>query len=214
VAFSCFQVAGILAADFCLCLEDRKMSIDTSLYEGKLIRFASIDMEKDPAVMARWMQSAEYLRMNSLRLSLPASAARIKKQLEKIEKEQDEAQNGFYFTLRSLADDRLVGYTRLYDIEWANGCGKIQLSVGEAEDRRAGYGTEALAKLLHYAFAELNLYRVAVRLAEYNQPALGLFEKAGFTREVCRKQAVWRDGRAWDVYILGLLHSEWQARQE
>jgi hypothetical protein len=41
----------------------RKMSIDTPLFDGSLVRFGPIDHEKDPEVVARWTHDAGFMRM-------------------------------------------------------------------------------------------------------------------------------------------------------
>jgi RimJ/RimL family protein N-acetyltransferase len=71
---------------------------------------------------------------------------------------------------------------------------------------------QALHLLLRFAFAELNLFRVTANVAEYNQAAIALLQKFGFVQEVCRRKALERDGRRWDLYIFGLLSDEWRDR--
>jgi len=185
------------------------MDIHTQLFEGQLICLAPIDHEKDPEVMARWTNDPEYLRMLSPDPARPVSVARMKKKLEKIEKESDESRNSFYFTIRTRTDDRLVGFAHIFWIEWAHGGGILKLGIGDPADRRHGFGCEAARLLLHYCFSELNLYRVTAWVPEYNLPALGLFQKLGFAEEVRRRQALNRDGRRWDMLHLGLLRDEW-----
>jgi RimJ/RimL family protein N-acetyltransferase len=187
------------------------MRIDQSLFEGEHICFGPIDHEKDPDIESRWTHDASYLRMISLDPALPASPARIKKHYEAIEKDQEEKKNLFYFTLRMRSDDRLIGFARLYWIEWSNGIGFVELGIGDPEDRGHGYGSEALGLLLRFAFDELNLYRLTAIIPEYNIVALHLFSKAGFIEEVRRRQSVSRDGRRWDLIHLGLLRDEWPA---
>jgi RimJ/RimL family protein N-acetyltransferase len=97
-------------------------------------------------------------------------------------------------------------------IEWTNGNGWIRLGIGAAEDRRKGYGTQALRMLLRFGFAELNLFRVTAMVPEYNEGAAALLRKFGFTQEVCRRSALERDNRRWDLYVYGLLNEEWQKR--
>jgi RimJ/RimL family protein N-acetyltransferase len=138
------------------------------------------------------------------------SAAMLKKQYEKLEKQVDDDKNLYHFMIRARTDDRLIGKAVIQWIEWTNGNGFIRLGIGAAEDRRKGYGTQALRMLLRFAFAELNLFRVTATAPEYNEGAIALLEKFGFTREVCRRSALERDGRRWDLYIYGLLRDEWQ----
>jgi RimJ/RimL family protein N-acetyltransferase len=192
------------------------MDIHTSLYEGRLIRFGPIDHEKDPAIESKWTYNAEYLRLLDTRPARPVSPAEMKKKYEALEKEIEESKNQFYFTIRLRSDDpeqndRLVGFTKLYEIEWTHGVGQIVLGIGDPGDRRKGYGTEALNLLLRYAFAELNLFRLSTVIPEYNPGALRLFQKTGFIEEVRRRQALNRGGRCWDLIHVGLLRDEWHA---
>lgn len=123
----------------------------------------------------------------------------------------EEDKNLYPFMIRARADERLIGKAVLQWIEWTNGNGWIRLGIGAAEDRRKGYGTQVMRMLLRFAFAELNLYRLSASVPEYNAGALALLQRFGFTREVCRRSALERDGRRWDLYIFGLLKDEWQA---
>jgi RimJ/RimL family protein N-acetyltransferase len=189
------------------------MKINEPLFVAEAICLAPIDHEKDAEIESRWTHDAEYMRLISLEPALPQSAAQLKKRYEKIEKEQDEKKNLFYFTLRMRADDRLVGFARLYWIEWSNAGGFIQLGIGDPNDRQHGYGTQTLRLLLRYAFDELNLYRLTAIVPEYNPVALHLFSKAGFVEEVRQRKALNRDGRRWDLLHLGILHEEWDAAQ-
>lgn len=190
------------------------MEIDQSLFEGEHICLGPIDHEKDPEVESRWTHDASYLRLISLDPALPASPSQIKKRYEVIEKDQDEGKNLFYFTLRMRSDDRLIGFAKLYWIEWSNRGGFIQLGIGDPHDRGKGYGSEALRLALQYAFEELNLYRLTALIPEYNAVALHVFSKGGFVEEVRRRQSVNRDGKRWDLIHMGILQEEWQARPD
>jgi RimJ/RimL family protein N-acetyltransferase len=185
------------------------MDLKRSLFEGKLICLAPIDVEKDAEIESRWTHDAEYLRLLDLQAARPLSPAQVKKGYEKIEKKVEEDKNLYYFTIRALPEERLVGFARLYQISWSHASGMLQMGIGDPADRRQGFGSEALELLLHYAFDELNLYRVTVLVPEYNTAAVRFFEQAGFVIEVRRREAVNRMGRRWDLLHLGLLQSDW-----
>jgi RimJ/RimL family protein N-acetyltransferase len=184
--------------------------IQTQLFESQDIRFGPIDHEKDPEVEARWTHDSEFLRLMDIGPARPMSAAMIKKQYEKLEKQIEEEKNLYHFMIRAKADDRLMGKASIQEIEWANSNGWIRLGIGAAENRRKGYGTQALQMLLRFAFAELNLFRVSAMVPEYNEGAIFLLGKFGFVQEVCRRKSLERDSRRWDLYIFGLLRDEWQ----
>jgi RimJ/RimL family protein N-acetyltransferase len=183
--------------------------IATQLFEGQDIRFGPIDYEKDPEIESKWTHNAEFMRLYDFEPARPMSAAIVKKQYEKLEKRIEESKNLFHFMIRAQVDDRLIGKAQLDRLEWANGVCRVRLGIGSVEDRRKGYGSQALRLLLRFAFAELNLFRVSADVAEYNEGAIALMKKFGFTEEVRRRQSLERNGRRWDLLVFGLLKDEW-----
>ena len=192
------------------------MGIDTQLFKGKLIRLGSIDHEKDPPVESRWTHDVAYLRAMSNAPARPLSPARLKKKYEDLEKQVEESGKTFYFTIRSQEDDRLIGQVHLFWIEWSHGTGNLKIGIGDPADRGKGCGTEAMRLILHYAFEELNLYRLSAVLGEDNPAGIRFFNRFGFVEEVRRRQALVRDGEVFDLLHLGLLAEEWRQldRQE
>lgn len=190
-------------------MEITMFDIQTQLFEGRDIRFGPIDHEKDPQIESKWTHDSDFMRLYDIEPARPMSPAMVKKKYEKLEKDIEESKNMFYFAIRAREDDRLLGKAIISRIEWSNGNGWIELGIGAADDRRKGYGAQALQLLLRFAFAELNLYRVTARVQEYNEAAIALLKKFGFTEEVRRRQALDRDGRRWDLLVFGLLKDEW-----
>ena len=186
------------------------LDIQTQLFESQDLRLGPIDHEKDPAVESKWTHDSEFMRLMATNPARPLSAALVKKQYEKLEKQIEEDKNLFHFMIRAKADDRLIGKAAIKRVDWPNGNALLELGIGSAEDRRKGYGTQALRMLLRFAFAELNLFRLSAMVPEYNEGALALMQKFGFLQEVCRRSALERDGRRWDLYVYGLLKDEWQ----
>jgi RimJ/RimL family protein N-acetyltransferase len=188
------------------------VTIDTQLFEGKLIRLGPIDHEKDPEVESRWTHDLTLMRSLSQRAAMPLSVAQMKKRYEAIEKEVDESKKLFHFTIRSQQDSRLLGFTRIEWIEWTHGTGNLKIAIGDATERNKGYGSDALGLMLGYAFNELNLFRLTAMVGQDNPGALRFFTRFGFVEEVRRRSALMRDGQAWDMIHLGLLRDEWLAK--
>jgi RimJ/RimL family protein N-acetyltransferase len=188
------------------------IDIQTQLFEGRDIRFGPIDYEKDPEIETKWTHDSAFMRMYEINPARPLSAAIIKKQYEKLEKEAEEDKNLYHFMIRAKEDDRLIGRAAIQWIEWTNGNAWLHLGIGSAQDQRKGYGSQALGMLMRFAFAELNLFRLSARIPEYNLAAISLFSKFGFAEEIRRRQALDRDGRRWDMLVFGLLNSEWKAQ--
>jgi RimJ/RimL family protein N-acetyltransferase len=194
--------------------ERRQMSIDQSLFQGELVKLGQIDHDKDPEIISRWTHDAGFMRMMYIEPMRPLSTWQVKKRLEELEKSMEEEKNTFHFRIRSLEDERLIGFAEIYWISWTNGMGLTRLGIGAAEDRHKGYGREALGMLLRYAFDELNLYRLTAQIPDYNKPAKSLFEKMGFTEEVRRREALERDSQRWDLLHYGILAVDWKERRK
>jgi RimJ/RimL family protein N-acetyltransferase len=89
----------------------------------------------------------------------------------------------------------------------------VGIGIGEAEYRGKGYGTDAMQVILGFAFRELNLHRVSLSVFEYNPRAIRSYEKAGFRHEGRLRAEINRDGRRWDVLMMGILRTEWEAQR-
>jgi len=189
-------------------------NIQKSLFNGERIVLGPIDPEKDAEVEARWTNDASYLRMLSMDPAMPRSVSEIKKTYDEIEKSQIKNRDLFYFSIRLREDDRLIGFGMINWIMWVNAIGWIRLGIGDAKDRGHGLGSEALALLQNFAFSELNLHRLSALIPEYNVAGLGLFRKFGFIDEICQRQAIERDGRRWNLLVLGQLSSEWSKMKD
>jgi RimJ/RimL family protein N-acetyltransferase len=85
----------------------------------------------------------------------------------------------------------------------------VNLVIGESLAWEA-HAQEALEMTLNYAFDELNLFRVTMRVNEDDMAARALLLEASFTLEVRQRQAVYRGGRYLDRLSFGMLRPEWQ----
>ena len=173
-----------------------------SLFTGKLLRLSSPTAE-DQATFAAWAQNDDYLRHLDDDPVRPLSSASF----SNFGEPQDE--NSYYFHLRTLAEDKLIGFVVLFNIKWGNQTADMAIGIGDSEYRGKGYGRDALQLILNYAFAELNLHRVGLTVMEYNEAAIRAYERVGFVREGVQRQMVQREGRRYDLLTYGILRDEW-----
>jgi len=183
----------------------------SALFQGELVRLAAPNPSADAEVLARWMHDSEYMRLLDLAPARLWSATHLKAEIEK--SWEKDAPDEFFFLIRALADDRLIGLIELDGIRWAHGDCWVGIGLGEREYWGKGYGTDAMRVILRYAFAELNLHRVSLSVFEYNSRAVRSYEKAGFAVEGRVRQFLQRDGRRWDMILMGILREEWESRQ-
>jgi hypothetical protein len=179
----------------------------TNLFHGNLVRLAATTPEDLP-IVASWSNDAEFLR----RLQL--APARPLNQSEAAESYLGggHGHNHTHFRLRTLADDRLVGYVVLYDIYWNLQIANVGIAIGNPTDRGKGYGRDGMQLILRYAFNELNLHRVGLTVLERNHAARHLYESVGFVVEGILRDNDFRDGVRGNDIQMSILAHEWQAR--
>jgi RimJ/RimL family protein N-acetyltransferase len=184
--------------------------MESNLLRGTLVHLTAEEPKVLAETFAGWGADSEYLRL------LDASAASltsVKKLTEMIQKDREKDPPMVYdFTIRTLEDDRLVGFMDLELYFLPLGEAFVGIGIGKREDWGKGYGTDAMKVILHYAFQELNLRRVSLNTFEYNPRAIRSYEKAGFVHEGRIREYLCREGRRWDLIFMGILREEWLAQ--
>lgn len=110
-------------------------------------------------------------------------------------------------------NDRLIGATDLTLGAFRDRSASFGISIGAKDEWNKGYGTEATRLMVEYGFLTLNLNRISLTVYEFNPRAVRTYEKVGFQREGVLRQAVYREGRFWDVYTMGILRVDWDAQR-
>ena len=86
--------------------------------------------------------------------------------------------------------------------------------IGDPAYLDRGYGSEASALLLDYAFAVLGYHKINLDLFEYNARAQAMYEKLGFVVVGRRRENHWSRGRFWDDILMGVTAEEWWSKHE
>ena len=76
-----------------------------------------------------------------------------------------------------------------------------------------GYGTETIQLLLKFAFDELRLHRVMLRLDLENERALHVYEKCGFKECGLEHETSWIEGKWHDTLTMEILDREYYGEQ-
>ena len=169
------------------------------------IRLTSLSVD-DADQIAEWNQDIGYGRKLNSDLFKPCHAENLKEWLSSVNDESD----AIFFAIRPVNTPLLIGFTGFTDIEWANQCSEMVLTIGSEKHRGQGIGREALGLALTYGFNELNLHRIQITVLEYNEPAIRLYEASGFQREGIYREFGKRDGKRYDMYLYGLLEPDWR----
>jgi RimJ/RimL family protein N-acetyltransferase len=180
-----------------------------SLFTGKLVRMAAPTPDDFP-IMKGWTDNDEYLRLADGDPARPQSL----EQVENFEKEIFGDKDTYFFHIRTLDDDRLIGSMGLFNFRWKDGSAEFGIVIGDPEYWGKGYGSDATQIMLHYCFHELNLHRVSLQVLGYNTRAVRAYEKCGFVKEGVQREALKRDGQRWDILNYAILYDEWVAMQK
>ena len=177
--------------------------------QGKLVRLAAFDLEKDSQAWSRWNRDTEYQRLLDDGPSSLYSPASVWEFLEK------ELGTGWVpFGIHPLDGDHAVGFCDLSGFDWLARSAWVAIGIGEVDQRGRGLGTDAMRVLARFAFEQLNLNRINLTVFEYNPAAIRSYEKCGFVHEGRQRQFLNREGQRWDMIYMGLLKEDWLARSE
>lgn len=108
---------------------------------------------------------------------------------------------------------RAIGITSLTNIDTKNRNAECIIDIGEKDYWGMGYGTEALKILLEYAFLELNLHRVSLRVFSFNEKAIHIYNKLGFRKEGVMRESLYRNGTWHDIIMMGVLKRDYLSKQ-
>lgn len=184
--------------------------METNILFGTLVRLAAVDSKELVDAVSLWNLDSEYQRLSTL---APAILFSAKKLTEWIEKDQAQDPPPFYyFGIRSLDDDRLLGSCGLDGQNFPHGEAFVGIGIGGRELWGKGYGTDAMMVILRYGFQELNLRRISLTTSGFNPRAIRSYEKAGFVHEGNIREAILREGQRWDMVHMGILRDEWLAK--
>lgn len=72
-----------------------------------------------------------------------------------------------------------------------------------------GFATEAVARLLTWAFPTFDLHRIIAIVDVKNTASVALLERLGLRREAHFRQNIWFKGAWGDEYVYAMLRDEW-----
>ena len=166
---------------------------------------------KDIPLLLGWMDSERLLHQwggTGFRYPLD------EKQLEEYVKStmKDDADTLAYRAVMEKTG-KTVGHISLSRINRRHRTGRVShVLVGDPEVRGQGIGEQMMRELLKIAFQDLQLHRVSLGVFDFNQPAIALYEKIGFTKEGLLRDTLLVQGAYWSIWEMSMLEDEW--RQE
>jgi RimJ/RimL family protein N-acetyltransferase len=172
---------------------------------GERIRLRRPERE-DLARFRDWLNDPEVRR--HLSLAYPVGLAHEEQWLDEQMRQEPAVQAYVIEAPRAPEEWAPIGVVGFQGLDWRNRSVEIGLFIGDKSLWDGGYGTDATRTLVRFAFRELNLNRVLLRVYEDNTRAIRCYEKVGFKEEGRLRQDRFRDGRYLDTVLMGLLREE------
>lgn len=185
--------------------------MEKNLLQGALVRLVAEEPEEHAEAISRWNCDTEWWRYLATELSNQHSVKKIRQWIE--QDQQKDEPTLCSFAIRTLEDNRLIGFIGLDGDMFPHGEDFVGLGIGGREFWGKGYGTDAMKVILRFAFQEMNLRRVSLDTFEYNPHAIHSYEMIGFVHEGRARGFLSREGKRWDLLFMGILKEEWLSRE-
>jgi len=162
--------------------------------------------ESDAAFFMRWYNEPEVMAKCGFveTTTLEKEAAAIRRHME--------SKDGDWYTITDKTG-RIVGETGLLRMFPAWRCTDLTLIIPDPNDRRRGYGTDAIMLMFEHAFNDWNFNRISIGVVGFNTPALSFYEKSGFKKEGIQEQGYFYNNEFSDFIMMRILKSEYVSKK-
>ena len=172
--------------------------------EGSLFYLRPVEEEDYVEHYLQWINDQDVTRFLS-RGTNPTSKADIIEAFHNLRKSQTDIE----FTIVLKSNDAPIGLTGLHEINSIYRSGEFRILIGDKNQWGKGIGSQILQLITAYGFETHNLNRVSLGVNAANVGAAKSYEKAGFKTEGLLRQAIYRNGKYYDVSLMSLLKDEY-----
>jgi RimJ/RimL family protein N-acetyltransferase len=172
--------------------------------EGKLVNLRAREMS-DVERMTRWINDREVTRFmgGGYPWSTEAEEAFVRGQASVPMTFGD-----LRFAIETK-DGVHMGGCGLHRASPENRNAELGIMIGEKAYWSKGFGSDAVATLVRFAFEEMNLNRVELHVYDFNERGQAAYRKCGFVEEGRMRDAHFTEGAYCDVVVMGVLRDEW-----
>lgn len=108
-------------------------------------------------------------------------------------------------------DGRCIGGARLHSVNTTDRRARFAAGIFDAAMQGQGTGTEMTRLVLRFVFEALGLHRVELRVLDYNERAIAVYEKCGFVREGVERESALVAGEWQSDVVMSILEQEYRA---
>lgn len=174
------------------------------LFESSRLKLRKMTLE-DTELYHKWRNDLEV--MHSTNPSLDVYPMETTKQF--VDQVILGSQNAKSYIIVEKENGKSIGVVSLINIDYKNRNAECIIDIGEKEYWGKGFGSEGLRLVLDYAFYEMNLHRVSLRVFSFNDRAIRMYKRIGFKEEGNSRQSLFRDGKWHDIIHMGILQTEY-----
>ena len=178
------------------------------MFENKIIKLRKLSTN-DYSTYHNWRNDIEVMKTTSPQLDI--YTLEETEQFISVIASQANAKG---YMIEHKESGQTVGIVSLINIDYKNRSAECILDIGAREMWGKGIGTSAMSLILGFAFYELNLHRVYLQVFSFNERAIKLYEKMGFTHDGKFREAIYRDGRWHDTVIMSILKKEYLNKEQ
>lgn len=124
--------------------------------------------------------------------------------------EKKKSGTDFIFAIDDKESGQLIGTIGLHKIDWKNRNAELGIAIWKKDYWGKGYGADAIKTLLKYAFHELNLHKVYLRVHDFNKRAIRYYKKVDSKKEGILREIFWRNGKWHNTILMGILQGEFE----
>ncbi|MFO7698404.1 MAG: GNAT family protein [Anaerolineae bacterium] len=107
-------------------------------------------------------------------------------------------------------EGRCIGAARLHTLDAENRRARYAIGIFDPSAWGHGYGTRATRLVIRFAFEDLALHRVDLRVLAYNARAIACYTRCGLRQEGVERDGAWV-GDAWhDDVMMSILEHEYR----
>jgi RimJ/RimL family protein N-acetyltransferase len=126
-------------------------------------------------------------------------------------KAMSERRSDIVFVVCRPEPNEIVGVWRLQNVDQTNRVCEVGVDIFP-QYRRQGLAVKTYQMLLTYLFDHFNMHMAYLRVAEFNENAIALYEKVGFRETGRLKESIFRHGRYFDNIIFCLTAADYRAQ--
>jgi diamine N-acetyltransferase len=166
--------------------------------------FLKVLEEKDLESVFRWKNNVELARLVKAH-PLPVAMYEMGEWFKRNQSDKNQILWGIY----EKRSTKLLGIVRLMFINWISKNAEFGIFIGEKSNTGKGNGKEVLNLVLDFAFKDINLHRIHLKVNESNTKAIHLYTTCGFKKEGVFREHFYMNGKYENVLLMGLLKNEY-----